>query len=98
MASILDDPLVTTNNFFPRKAVSSSSSPPQSQVIITTADDVALYCYFEEVKQSFFQYFLSPKPKTILYFHGNGEVAGKIAYKWNYQLIVAIRGVLRWRI
>ena len=58
-ASILDHPLVASRYFFPRP-----DAFPNPRWI-TAADGSRLACYYQEV---------DPAAKTVVYWHGNGEV------------------------
>ncbi|HEV8715256.1 MAG TPA: alpha/beta hydrolase, partial [Candidatus Binatia bacterium] len=58
-SAILDHPLVASRYFFPRRA---SISDPHW---VEAADGSRLACYYQAV---------NPDAKTVVYFHGNGEV------------------------
>lgn len=58
-STILDHPIVSSRYFFPRRA--SLSDP----YWVEAADGSRLACYYHVV---------NPDAKTVVYFHGNGEV------------------------
>ena len=58
-AAILDHPLVASRYFFPRP-----DAFPNPRWI-AAADGSTLACYYQEV---------NPTAKTVVYWHGNGEV------------------------
>jgi len=58
-ASILDHPVVASRYFFPRP------EPCPTPRWIDAADGSKLACYYQEV---------NPAAKTVVYWHGNGEV------------------------
>jgi len=58
-ATILDHPLVASRYFFPRRAAISDP------YWVEAADGSRLVCYYQAV---------NPDAKTVVYFHGNGEV------------------------
>ncbi len=60
MSTLLDHPLVSSRYFFPRR---ESFADPYW---ITAADGSRLACYYRAIH---------PDAKTVVYFHGNGEVA-----------------------
>ncbi|MGE0684309.1 MAG: alpha/beta hydrolase [Candidatus Binatia bacterium] len=59
VSSILDHPIVSSRYFFPRRA--SLPAPYWVEAV----DDTRLACYYQAVH---------PDAKTVVYFHGNGEV------------------------
>jgi pimeloyl-ACP methyl ester carboxylesterase len=61
MESILDHPVVSARYFFPRRE-------PLPGAFNIECDDVRLGCYFNAPH---------PEGKTLVYFHGNGEVVGE---------------------
>ena len=63
MTSILDHPIVASRYFFPRPA--GVADPYWVQA----ADGSRLACYFQAADPA------DPSTKTVVYFHGNGEVA-----------------------
>ena len=58
-STLLDHPIVSSRYFFPRKA------PFPDPYWVTAADGSRLACY---------HYIADPEAKTVVYFHGNGEV------------------------
>jgi len=68
--SILDDPIVSRGGFFPQP-----SSADLEFDIVGSDEGVKLYCFYDSRNTpSFLSSFFKPKPKTIVYFHGNGEL------------------------
>jgi pimeloyl-ACP methyl ester carboxylesterase len=61
MPSILDHPLISTRYFFPFKV-------PLQDAFVVTSDDARLACYHHAPH---------PDARTIVYFHGNGEVVSE---------------------
>lgn len=59
MSTMLDHPLVSSRYFFPRR------EPFADPYWITAADGSRLACYYRAAR---------PDAKTVVYFHGNGEV------------------------
>jgi pimeloyl-ACP methyl ester carboxylesterase len=58
MPSILDHPVISTRYFFPRREVLRDA-------FVVDSDDVKLACYHHSPHRN---------AKTVVYFHGNGEV------------------------
>ena len=58
MLSILDHPLISTRYFFPRRDTPNDA-------FVVTGNDVQLACYHHAPHR---------EAKTVVYFHGNGEV------------------------
>jgi pimeloyl-ACP methyl ester carboxylesterase len=61
MPSILDHPLISTRYFFPRRE-------PLRDAFMVESGDVQLACYHHNPL---------PAAKTVVYFHGNGEVVAE---------------------
>eukprot|EP01112_Ceratiomyxa_fruticulosa_P018979 TRINITY_DN6145_c0_g1_i3.p1 TRINITY_DN6145_c0_g1~~TRINITY_DN6145_c0_g1_i3.p1 ORF type:complete len:250 (-),score=42.00 TRINITY_DN6145_c0_g1_i3:68-817(-) len=68
--SILDDEVFSKGGFFPQP-----SHDDLKFDIVECDEGVKLYCYYDDRNTpSFLGSFFKPKPKTIVYFHGNGEL------------------------
>jgi pimeloyl-ACP methyl ester carboxylesterase len=84
MTSILDHPLISARYFFPRRETPRDGFP-------VDCGDVRLECYYRVVR---------PGAKTIVHFHGNGEVvadyvgpfAGALADRGINSFFVEYRG------
>lgn len=71
MSTLLDDDVITAKCFFPRKPAPSDTT----KYNIVDCGGIKLYCHFFSLPRSLWDTFsFKPKAKTILYFHGNGEI------------------------